>query len=122
MAYLSLLAAKMEANGTGKHAAGTNGYGNWVVTVSDVLQWIGVWMYILAFPQQGGRDSYFSDPEAGFGPRHDMKKWLKQGYGGERGIKWFQQMQSCFELPTYGLPCDPFNKTRKFWDALRDTF
>eukprot|EP00966_Prymnesium_polylepis_P047559 1101202-Prymnesium_polylepis.2 len=31
-------------------------------------------------------------------------------------------MQACFELPTYNKPDDPFNQTRRFWDALRDSF
>ena len=31
-------------------------------------------------------------------------------------------MHTCFELPTYGRPDDEFNKTRKFWDCLRDAF
>ena len=80
-------------------------------------------MYMLAYPQQGGRESYFEGPEGGFGPTHEMKKWLKIGNpGAERGVKWFTQMQSCFELPTYEKPDDPFDPTRRFWDALRDTF
>ena len=75
------------------------------------------------FPQHGGRESYFQEPEGGFGPKHDLKRWLKLGKpDAERGIKWFNQMQACFELPTYGRAGDPFNKTRRFWDALRDGF
>mmetsp|Transcript_21099 Transcript_21099/g.66047 ORF Transcript_21099/g.66047 Transcript_21099/m.66047 type:complete len:114 (+) Transcript_21099:556-897(+) len=60
--YLGHLAAMMQANGKARHGRKIPGYANWTVTVDDVLQWIGVWMYILAFPQHGGRESYFQEP------------------------------------------------------------
>ena len=48
MTYLGHLAAMMQANGKARHDRKIPGYANWTVTVDDVLQWIGVWMYILA--------------------------------------------------------------------------
>ena len=47
MTYLGHLAAMMQANGKARHDRKIPGYANWTVTVDDVLQWIGVWMYIL---------------------------------------------------------------------------
>ena len=125
MAYLRELAEKMQANGKAKHDNGKGDihYQAWTVTLDDVLQWIGIWMYMLAFHHPGGRESFFQPPDGDFGPTHDIHKWLKIGCpNASRGIFWFNQMQACFELPTYNKPEDPFNRTRKFWDALRDGF
>ena len=128
LAFLDELAAKMQANGRAKYnhttGVGDAHYKNWTVTSDDVIQWIGCWMYMLAFHQPGGREQYFNDaPSDGFGPTYDLKKWLKVGCPtAERGIFWFNCMQTCFQLPTYGRQGDPFEKTRKFWDALRDAF
>ena len=128
MSYVQELAEKMQARGRAKydHAAGSGDvhYKNWTVTVDDVLQWIGCWLYMLAFHQPGGREQYFSDkPKNGFGPTYDLKAWLKVGCPtADHGVRWFKNMHTCFELPTYGRPDDEFNKTRKFWDCLRDAF
>ena len=71
----------MEEAGKKKYKGGKGkpDYKYWTVTVNDVLQWIGVWMYFLAFPQHGGRESYFRPPKGGFGPKHELKQWLKIG-------------------------------------------
>lgn len=124
--YFKELSKAMAANGAKRYNAGKGDihYKNWTVTEDDVHQWIGVWMYMLAFPQHGSRETYFQPPKGGFGPAHDLKAWLKAGQpqSGDRGIRWFNQMQACFELPTYGRANDKFNRTRRFWEALRDAF
>ncbi|EOD33660.1 hypothetical protein EMIHUDRAFT_229385 [Emiliania huxleyi CCMP1516] len=114
MEYIGELAEQMQANGRARWTEGNDlNYKNWFVTTNDVLQWIGCWMYMLAF----------FTPSDGFGPTYDLKTWLGIGHpGAQRGIFWFKQMQACFELPTYGSSSDPFNATRKFWDTLRDAF
>jgi len=127
MEFIGLLAKKMEDNGKAKYDGGKGDphYKNWTVSVDDVLQWIGLWIYRLAWPQIGGWERYFQGPEGGVGPQHDLKRWLKIGKPGtERVLRWLQQMQACFELPTYGRSesDDPFNPTRRFWDSLRDAF
>eukprot|EP00966_Prymnesium_polylepis_P025274 583012-Prymnesium_polylepis.1 len=50
----------------------------------------------------GGMEQYFDDaPPDGFGPRFDLKAWLKVGCPtADRGVHWFKMMQACFELPT----------------------
>ena len=123
--YLAELASKIEANGLAKYADGSGDrhYQNWRVTIDDVFQWIGAWLYMLAFHQPGGREQYFDDtPKEGVGPTYDLKKWLHIGHPGGRGIAWFNQMQACFDLPTYGKPDDKFDKVRYFWYSLRDGF
>ena len=113
----------MEKNGQARYDGGKGDvhYKYWTVTTNDVYQWIGIWMYMLAQP--GDRASYFQPPEGGFGPKHDLKAWIHIGHPeAQRGVFWFNMMQACFELPTYGRKSDPFNRTRYFWDALRDGF
>ena len=51
VAFLTDMAAKMQEKGRAKAAAGNRDYNNWTVTKDDLLQWIGVWIYMLAFPQ-----------------------------------------------------------------------
>lgn len=123
MEFIKELAAEMDAIGKAKHVDGISDYQNWAVTRDDVLQWIGVWLYRLAYPTQGGVEAYFNPPTGGFGPTHNLAQWLKIGCPSkDRGIFWFKQMQACFRLPTNNTPADPFDKTRRFWDALRDAF
>lgn len=75
MQYLEAMAAEMTAVGRAK-AEGEKGqrrYANWQVTSDDLLQWIGVWIYMLAFPQQASmRRSYFQAPVGGYGPHHNL--------------------------------------------------
>ena len=125
MIFIGALAELMQANGEHKFKVqGQGNYKNWRVTSDDVLQYIGCRLYALAFHQPGGMEQYFDDaPKDGFGPTFDLKAWLKVGCPtADRGIGWFNQMHACFELPTHGKADDPFNRTRRFWDALRDAF
>ena len=143
MNYLELLAVKMTANGQHKYAhCDQRKYYGWVVTVEDVLQWIGVWMYMLAFPQQSSaRRSFFTPPTNGFGPIHNISQILARGGRGERGGAWFEMMQACFELPQWSNGTetqketggdvyrsakfthdDPFKRSRRWWDSLRAAF
>ena len=141
MQYLEAMAAEMTAVGLAK-AEGETGerrYDNWQVTSDDLLQWIGVWIYImLAFPQQASmRRSYFQAPVGGYGPQHNLQAILVQGGRGPRGLNWFESMMSCFKLPQWKNSVetgtenggaversepynsqDPFAPTRKFWDHL----
>ena len=85
-------------------------------------------MYMLAFPQPGGRRVYWEDPPGGFGPRHKLQQWLRLGENGEKAVRWFETMLACFTLPQYARgdaaweKDDPFQQVRNFWDALRDAF
>ena len=112
------------------------------MTVEDVLQWIGVWIYMLAHPQQASsRRAYFQAPLGGYGPMHNLQAILIQGGRGPRGLNWFESMTSCLTLPRWknsGQKCtenggdversepfkqeDPLAPTRKFWDHLRTAF
>uniref|UniRef100_A0A7S3AX02 PiggyBac transposable element-derived protein domain-containing protein n=1 Tax=Haptolina ericina TaxID=156174 RepID=A0A7S3AX02_9EUKA len=129
MLFLELMAAAMTTQGRVKHDQGDVHFSaNWTVTTNDLLQWIGVWMYMLAFPQPGGRRVYWEEPNGGFGPRHKLQAWLRLGDNGEKGVRWFENMLLCFTLPGYTRgdkewkKDDPFQLTRRFWDALRDAF
>ena len=129
MTFLTLMAAEMTTIGKAKRADGDHDFpAGWEVSQADLLQWIGVWMYMLAFPQPGGRRVYWEEPPGGFGPRHKLQACLRLGENGEKGIKWFELMLRCFTLPGYSRgdagwkKDDPFHATRRFWDALRDGF
>lgn len=50
MEFLTALAAEMTQAGLEK-ANEDRHFVNWKVTTDDLLQWIGVWMYMLSFPQ-----------------------------------------------------------------------
>ena len=57
----------------GEATAKTNpDYKGWSVSVDDVFQWIGCWLYMLAFPIPGPRSQYFKSPS--FGPFHPSLK------------------------------------------------
>ncbi|KAL1496688.1 hypothetical protein AB1Y20_014282 [Prymnesium parvum] len=54
MEYLQDMATAMQEKGKQKYLqGGYANYKNWRVSTDDLLQWIGVWMYFLAFPQAG---------------------------------------------------------------------
>jgi hypothetical protein len=76
---------------------------------------MGAWMYMLAFPIEGERRLYWAGFEGGFGPKHSLEKF---------GVteSWFEMMQACFVLPTYGRPGDKHNAVRRWWDALFKRF
>ena len=122
--YLAAMAAAMQAKGLSKYNGGQGDryYHNWKVTLEDLYQWIGVWIYMLAFPQAGSRRDYFTERPGGYGPRHRISDYLRLGRNGEKGAAWFERMHACFTLPTYGDERDPFNPTRRWWDSLRDGF
>ena len=48
MVFLRDMAILMMAKGKAKHTEGKSDYEHWEVTLDDVLQWIGIWMYMLA--------------------------------------------------------------------------
>jgi hypothetical protein len=129
MAFLALMAVAMTDRGRELKAAGNAHFPkDWTVTTNDLLQWIGVWMYMLAFHQAGDRRQYWEEPPGGFGPRHKLQAWLALGQNGEKGVQWFESMSMCFILPEYTRgdkeykANDPFTKTRRWWNALRDGF
>ena len=125
MKFIEAMATAMQTAGRAK-AKGTGPdrrWANWTVTTNDVLQWIGVWLYFLAFPQPGERRAYFQEPEGGFGSRHRLGDFLKLGRNGTKGLLWFEDMHTCFCLPEDpNSEGDPFRKTRRWWNALRDAF
>lgn len=83
MNFLKLMAKSMTDAGREKAASGQRKFDKWQVTV--LLQWIGVWMYMLAFPQQASsRRSYFT--KIGFGPQHDLQGILLQVRRGRKGL------------------------------------
>jgi hypothetical protein len=122
--FLQAMATKFTERGAAKYkeGAGDRSYARWNVTVDDILQYIGVWMYFLAFHQPGDRSQYWRETK--FGPRHRLVEWLRLGGNGEKNEHWFDRMNECFELPTKPgtKPDDPFFKTRFFWECLRDSF
>jgi hypothetical protein len=125
MVFIAAMAAAMQARGRAKakETGPEKRWAKWTVTSNDVLQWIGVWLYMLAFPQPGERRAYFQESPGGFGPRHRLADYLKLGRNGKKGLLWFEDMHVCFGLPEYpNSEGDPFRKTRRWWDALRDGF
>jgi len=128
-AFLVLMAAGMTEKGRELARNGDARFSEaWVVSVDDLLQWIGVWMYMLAFDQPGGRAAFWTEPKGGYGPRHRLAAYLSMGKNGEKGPTWFEKMVATFFLPQYNLgdneytPNDPFVKTRRWWNSLRDGF
>ena len=90
-------------------------YKDWLVTRRKVEKWLGTWMYFLAFPIEGSRREYWTGFEGGFGPKHCLERF---------GVTqtWFEMMQACFTLPTYGRPADKHDPVRRWWDALFKCF
>ena len=98
MPFLSEMADKMQAIGRSKGDV----WAGWRVTTDDVLQWIGVWYYFLAFPQNSDRRAYFQgEGSRRFGPRHMIEEWLRRGGNGEKGVRWFENMECVFSMPTH---------------------
>ena len=79
--FRSALADNMQEKGRQKGTA----WAAWKVTEADVLQWIGVWYYMLAFPQPGDRRKYFTP--APFGPHHTLPQVMMAGANGEKGVR-----------------------------------
>ena len=68
-----------------------------------------------AFPLEADRRAYWTGFEGGFGPTNVLDK-----YGA--GETWFEMMQTCFDLPTYGRKGDEYDAVRRWWDGLRRSF
>lgn len=124
LTYLTAMALQMEKNGQAKHSNGDRNYARWRVSLDDLIQWIGVWIYMLAFPQPGDRRAFWQDPVGGYGPRHRLREHLALGQNGEKGEMWFEQMHACFQLPTKPgtTNADRFFASRWWWESLRDAF
>ncbi len=118
--YLQKMATEIELRGKAKFDVGERRYVNFKVTYHDLLQWIGVWMYMLAFPQAGSRRAYFQEPAGGYGPRHRLADWLRLGQNGEKGLAWFEMVDACFALPTYSA--NEFRDAGHKGDADNDPF
>ena len=120
--FFEPMATAMTADGARRYKEGHREYLNWNVSVNDLLQFIGIWIYMLAFHQPGSRDQYWQEPK--FGPRHRLVEWLRLGENGEKNEKWFRKMNETFTLPAKpgSKASDPFIKTRFFWECLRDAF
>ncbi|KAL1508654.1 hypothetical protein AB1Y20_004750 [Prymnesium parvum] len=122
MDFLSDMAELMHKKGREKGVQ----WAAWKVSVDDLLQWIGVWYYFLAFPQSGGRRSYFmhSSAHRTFGPRHYLEEWLKRGKNGDhKGVKWFENMETVFSLPKGDVgTTDPFHEVRHMWESFGSHF
>ena len=122
MSYIGEMAEAMQAAGRQKRAKDSD-YQNWFVTKDDVLQWLGVWLYILAHHSPGPRSQYFTHRPGQ--PKHYISELLAIGdMSKHKGDFWFRQMNACFALPTYytGEGTDEFHRVRRFWDSLRDQF
>ena len=114
--FLQAMADAMTKQGRAKSKASDDGWAGWTVTNKDILQWIGVWYYFLAFPQTGDREQYWRTPV--FGPIHRLKGILALGQNGEKGRKWFLQMHAAFALPSAEDESDPFSLVRPMWDSF----
>eukprot|EP00965_Chrysotila_dentata_P094975 3140685-Pleurochrysis_carterae.AAC.1 len=96
--FLSDMAAEMQQVGRDRGAR----WAAWKVTKDDLVQWIGVWYYMLAFPQAGERRMYFNT-RVTFGPSHELESILQIGNGGsaKKGVHWYENMLATFTLPAY---------------------
>lgn len=117
MAYLEEMAGTMTRTAGEKARQGARRFNNFRVTVQDLLQWIGCWIYMLAFNQSGGHRAYFG-PQP-FGPSHRLEDilGLVSPSDKKKGIEWFENMLGCFTLPIYSSAAhahDPFRPTRKY--------
>lgn len=115
------MADLMQEAGRAKGAA----WGSWKVSTEDVFQWLGVWFYMLAFEESSDRRAYFNAPGKAkrFGPRHVVEETLLRGKNGAKGVKWFENMLTCFTLPTRNnVGDDPFQATRHMWETCRNVF
>ena len=102
MLFLSALAKSMTEAGAARFKAGDRRFKVWSVTSDDILQWLGVWVYMLACGCTGGHRSYFG--ENLFGGSHCLEKVLRLGHepgAPAKGIQWFECMLASLVLPTY---------------------
>ena len=120
MDFIKEMADRMQECGRAKGTV----WAGWRVTVDDLLQWIGVWYYFLAFPQNSDRRAYFQgESSKRFGPRHLIEEWLRRGDNGEKGVRWFENMESVFNMPTGDADADdPFFRVRHMWEKFRKHF
>ena len=52
-----------------------------------------------------------------------IEEWLRRGGNGEKGVKWFENMEACFSLPTGASTADdPFYLVRHMWESARQHF
>eukprot|EP00965_Chrysotila_dentata_P169613 5599016-Pleurochrysis_carterae.AAC.1 len=87
MEYMGEMTVCMTAAGRAKHEKGVPGYANWAVSLDDLIQWLGVWIYMLAFSSPGGdRSSYWVEPWNGFAHRCRLSEFLALGKNGA-GVK-----------------------------------
>lgn len=74
---------------------------------------------MLAFPQMGDRRNYFQGKNVKtFGPRHQLEEWLRRGKNGNKGVTWFENMETTFTLPTAADASgdDAFMPVRHMWE------
>eukprot|EP00965_Chrysotila_dentata_P203036 6181479-Pleurochrysis_carterae.AAC.1 len=124
--FLTDMAADMQQTGREFGAR----WAGWKVTKEDLIQWMGVWYYMLAFPQAGDRRQYFNQCVT-FGPVHNLEPVLALAGNGPttKGIKWFENMIATFTLPqpsanstTTADPDDDFRVVRRMWEDCRAVF
>ena len=116
--FLEVMAAAMQAAGRAKATGPSDRWAQWCVSYQDLIQWIGTWYYMLAFPQPGNREAYFRPPS--FGPTHNLAAVLARGENGNRGLRWFIQMHACFTMPTGTVAeDDPFLPVACMWESFR---
>ena len=108
----------MQRAGRAKANGPSDRWAQWCVSYQDLIQWIGCWYYMLAFPQPGDREEYFKTPA--FGPAHNMATMLARGENGPKGRRWFNLMHASFSLPTGSVAeDDPFRAVRCMWESFR---
>ena len=117
MLFLSALAESMTQTGQAKFKAGDRRFKSWKVSTDDALQWIGVWVYMLACGCTGGHRVYFG--KNSFGGSHFLENLLALGSEAgapTKGIQWFECMLASLVLPTYSGRAhddDDFKPTRR---------
>lgn len=120
--FFKELSENMQAVGRSKGQL----WASWKVTIEDVWQFVGVWFYMFAFEELGSRRNYFSGISgrpSHFGPRHCVEEFMLRGKNGVKGVRWFENMLACFELPKGDVPdTDPFYQTRYMWECCREHF
>ena len=116
--FFRQMADEMQSKGRSKGTL----WASWKVSLEDLWQWLGVWFYMLAFEELGERRCYFQGTSR-FGPRHILEEYLLRGKNGAKGVKWFENMLTCFTLPTGNVTeSDPFQATRYMWECCRSQF
>lgn len=119
--FLEEMAAQMQAKGRAKATGPSDRWAQCCISVADVTQWIGCWYYMLAYPQTGSRDDYFKIPA--FGPTHNLANIMSLAENGHRGRRFFQNLHTCFTLPTGSAHDeDEFKPVRCMWESYRQHF